>query len=275
MFNHGELFAAIADAAPDRPCLVSSRKRLSYREVDERATRFANLLLSHDVTIRRARSELKNWESGQDHVGLYLHNGHEYLEATFGADLARAAPFNVNYRYVTDELAYLLNDASTAALVFHACFAPTLREVLPLLRRQPLLVQVADGSGNALLDGALDYELALASSSPKRPSIEPDPDDLSILYTGGTTGMPKGTLWTQGALFEATVGRGSVGIRTDASTPASVAALQCWFCPVLGSVGIAQPAATLAGWRHDANANDPAAVASKSAPWVHGALVIR
>jgi fatty-acyl-CoA synthase len=206
-YNHAELFASVAAALPERDCIVFRDRRLSYRDVAERMNRLANLLLSHGITVHRSRSELRPWESGQDHVALYLHNGNEYLEGMLGAAAARAASLNVNYRYVEAELTYLLNDASARAIVYHARFAPTLAAVLPLLTTPPtLLLQVADDSGNTLLPGALDYEQALAASSVQAPPTVPDPDDLYLLYTGGTTGMPKGVLWTQADILESGLG---------------------------------------------------------------------
>src|SRR5690606_21334750 len=123
-------------------------------------------------------------ESGQDHVALYLHNGNEYLEAMIGAFKARAAPFNVNYRYVAEELRYLLDNADTKAVVYHDAFAPTLAEVLPDLPGIELLVQVSDDSGHELLPGAIRYEDLLAESSSERPDLDWSADDLYILYTG-------------------------------------------------------------------------------------------
>ena len=108
----------------------------------------------------------------------------------------RAAPFNVNYRYVASELAYLLADSRVAAVVYHGAFADTLAEVLPDLPGVRLLLQVDDGSGAPLLPGALAYEEALAAATPAPQGLSPD--DRYILYTGGTTGMPKGVLWRQG-----------------------------------------------------------------------------
>lgn len=202
-YNFGALFAAVATELPARDCIVFRDRRLSYRDVAARTNRLANLLLSRGVTIHRQRAGLQPWESGQDHVALYLHNGSEYVEGMLGAALARAASFNVNYRYVEAELAYLLNDADTRAIIYHARFAPILGAVLDQLNMPPaLLLQVADESGNALLPGALDYEAALAASSPDAPDTAPDPDDLYVVYTGGTTGMPKGTLWAQGSIIE-------------------------------------------------------------------------
>ena len=202
-YNYAELFAAVAAEMPGRDCIVFRDRRLSYGDVAGRVNRLANLLLSRGITIHRPRAGLQPWESGQDHVALYLHNGNEYVEGMLGAATARAASFNVNYRYVEAELAYLLDDAAARAIIYHARFAPILGAVLASLRTPPaLLLQVADESGNALLPGALDYEAALAASSPDAPGLAFDADDLYVVYTGGTTGMPKGTLWAQGSIIE-------------------------------------------------------------------------
>lgn len=202
-YNYAELFAAIAAEMPERDCIVFRDRRLSYGAVAERVNRLANLLLSRGITVQRPRAELQPWESGQDHVALYLLNGNEYVEGMLGAATARAASFNVNYRYVEAELTYLLDDSSARAIIYHARFAPVLGAVLDSLREPPaLLLQVADETGNALLPGALDYEEALAASSPDAPGLVFDPDDLYVVYTGGTTGMPKGTLWPQNIIIE-------------------------------------------------------------------------
>jgi fatty-acyl-CoA synthase len=122
------------------------------------------------------------------------------------------APFNVNYRYVGEELRYLLNDARPRALILHSSLAPTLADVLPTLDAPPdVLLQVEDESGHPLLAGAEWYEEALAKSSPDGAAVDPSPDDLYILYTGGTTGMPKGVLWRQHDIFMAAMGGRKVG----------------------------------------------------------------
>jgi fatty-acyl-CoA synthase len=119
-----------------------------------------------------------------------------------GAYKARTAPFNVNYRYVEEELLYLFDNSDARAVVYHACFAPTLARLRARLPKLVLWLQVDDGSGEALLPGALDYEAALAAASPDVPQPL-SPDDLYILYTGGTTGMPKGVLWRQEDIYAA------------------------------------------------------------------------
>ena len=136
--NHWAMFEGVARAVPDRTAISWRGRHLTYGQMRDRALRLANLLVANGVGTVRPRSGLEGWESGQDHVGLYLHNGPEYLEATMGANAARAVPFNVNYRYVEAELVYLLDDADTAVLVYHATFAPTVASVLPRLARRPL-----------------------------------------------------------------------------------------------------------------------------------------
>jgi acyl-CoA synthetase (AMP-forming)/AMP-acid ligase II len=201
-----EINEAIAAVIPDREAIVTSTRRLSWRDFQLRSRRLANLLLAHGLGCRRQRDGLQPWESGQDHLALYLYNGPEYLEGMIGAFKARAVPFNVNYRYVEDELAYLLRDAGARAIVYHATFAPLLARVLEQLPPMVLMLQVDDGSGEPLLPGALDYERALAGASDAPPPVQPSDDDLYMVYTGGTTGMPKGVLWRQIDIFYAALG---------------------------------------------------------------------
>jgi fatty-acyl-CoA synthase len=132
-----------------------------------------------------------------------------------GAYKARVAPFNVNYRYVAEELRYLLADAGARAIVFHSAFAPRLAEVLADLPSLTVLLQVEDGSGHGLLPGAQWYEEALATASPDRPAVERSPDDLYILYTGGTTGMPKGVLWRQADIYVGALGGRNLATGTE------------------------------------------------------------
>jgi len=206
-FNLGLINEAIADAVGDREAMVTSRHRFTWRDVQLRSRKLARLLHDAGLGCHRERAELQPWESGQDHLALYLYNGHEYMEGMLGAYKARVAPFNVNYRYVAEELLYVLRDAGTKAIVYHATFAPLLREVLPKLPAPKLLLQVDDGSCEPLLPGAQDYETALAGASDAPlEGVQPSADDLYILYTGGTTGMPKGVLWRQEDIFFAALG---------------------------------------------------------------------
>ena len=210
-FNIADLHDAVAEAIGDRECIVWRDRRLTYAEVAERTNRLANHLVAAGLGARAERDALEGHESAQDHLACYLHNGNEYIEAMLGAYKARLAPFNVNYRYVAEELRYLLNDAGARAIVFHSAFAERLAEVLPDLPALTVLLQVDDGSGAPLLPGARWYEEALAAVSPERPDVERSPDDLYILYTGGTTGMPKGVLWRQADIYVGALGGRNLG----------------------------------------------------------------
>jgi len=210
-FNLGQVHETVAATVPDRECIVWRDRRLTYADVTDRSRRLASFLYRHGFGVHSERSTLAGHQSGQDHLGLYLYNGNEYLEGMLGAYKARVAPFNVNYRYVEEELRYLLRDSSARGLIYHATFAPILERVLPELRQLELLIQVADESEQPLLPGAVDYEAALASAPPELPPVEPSPDDLYILYTGGTTGMPKGVLWRQHDIFRAAMGGRTYG----------------------------------------------------------------
>src|SRR6476661_3469098 len=190
-FNLAQVHEAVAAANPDRPALIWGDRRWTYQELTDRTRRFANALLERGIGVHRERAELA---------------GNEYIEAMLGSFKARAAPFNVNYRYVAEELQYLLDNAQARVVVFHSTFAPILAEVLPQLGAVELLVQVPDDPGNELLPGAIEYEALLASASAERPDVEWSPDDLYILYTGGTTGMPKGVLWRQHDIFISAMG---------------------------------------------------------------------
>jgi 3-oxocholest-4-en-26-oate---CoA ligase len=196
---------AVAAAIGDREMIVQGERRYTYAEIVERSNRLAAYLHSRGLGCHAERSALAGHEVGQDLVGLYAYNGNEFVEALLGAFAARVAPFNVNFRYVKSELQYLLADSGATALIYHAAFAPRVAEVLPDLPALKVLIQIADDSGNALLEGAVDYESAIQSAPPPAP-LQHSPDDLYVLYTGGTTGMPKGVLWRQHDIFMTSFG---------------------------------------------------------------------
>jgi acyl-CoA synthetase (AMP-forming)/AMP-acid ligase II len=201
-FTVGSVHEAIGRSRPDQECLVFRDRRFTWSQVTDRTNRLANHLNSAGLGCHVERSSLSGSESGQDHLAIYLHNGNEYLECMLGSFKARVAPFNVNYRYVAEELTYLLRDSRATAIVFHSTFAPVLQSIRDSVPDLRVLLQVPDESANDLLPGAMWYEDALASASPT-PNDSASPDDLYILYTGGTTGMPKGVMWRQGdALVE-------------------------------------------------------------------------
>jgi len=215
MLNLASLHEALAAAFPERECIVFRDRRLTWGDVTERSRRLADALRRAGLGLRRERAALANHECGQDPVALYLYNGNEYLEGMLGAMKARAVPFNVNWRYVDEELLYLFRDARARAVIYHERFAPVLERIRPELPGLELLLQVADGSGHGLLPGAIDYEAALAAAEPAAPR-DLSPDDLYVLYTGGTTGMPKGVLWRQADIFTAALAPRSVPPQVDA-----------------------------------------------------------
>jgi acyl-CoA synthetase (AMP-forming)/AMP-acid ligase II len=197
-FNVADLLERVADTVPHHLALVCSERRLTYAELDIRANRLAHVLAAHGV-------------GAGDHIALYLYNSTEYLEGMLAAFKLRAVPINVNYRYVDDELRYLLDDADANAVIFHREFGPRLAAIRPSLPRLLTFIAVDDGSPPVAGDGADDYERALAAASPARDFAPRSPDDLYLLYTGGTTGMPKGVMWRHVDLFFGAMGGGGGG----------------------------------------------------------------
>lgn len=197
---------AVAGAIGDREFIVQGNRRYTYAQIVARSNRLAAYLHSRGLGAKVERSSLAGHEVGQDLLGIYAYNGPEYVEAMIGSWRARVAPFNVNYRYVKNELEYLLNDSGATALIYHASFAPRVADVKTKLPHLRVLIQIADESGNDLVHGAVDYESIVKSGTPVLPPNEPSPDDLYVLYTGGTTGMPKGVLWRQHDIFMTSFG---------------------------------------------------------------------
>ncbi|MCZ7525700.1 MAG: acyl-CoA synthetase [Acidimicrobiia bacterium] len=200
-WNLADLLERVTDAVPEREAVVCGARRLTFRALDERATRLANHLRAAGV-------------GPGDHVGLLLYNGTEYLESMYAAFKLRAVPVNVNYRYVEEELRYVLDDADVSAIVFHQELAPRLEAVHPALPRLATLVGVEDGSDADLAPlGAVEYEAALAAAGAERDFPPRSSDDLYVLYTGGTTGMPKGVMWRHEDIYFAALGGGGTGTR--------------------------------------------------------------
>jgi len=193
-YNLADLWERVADTVPDHEALVCAGRRLTFAEEDTRATRIAHVLAERGV-------------GPGDHVACYLYNSIEYLEVMLAAFKLRAVPINVNYRYVEDELRYLLDDADVCAVVFHREFASKLAAIAPLLPKLHTYVAVDDGTDTAMSTlAALDYESALTAASPERTFSARSADDLYILYTGGTTGMPKGVMWRHEDVFFGAMG---------------------------------------------------------------------
>ncbi len=209
--NIAHVLRTIAAQQPESDCLCSERRQLSWAEFDDRTDRFAGALLGAGLLVdeRRRNGLPPEISSPFARVGIYLHNGTEYLEAMMGAFKARAVGININYRYLAEELTFVLADSASEALVFHSRFAPLVSQILPQLPRLTVLFQVPDDSGHELVPGARWYEEALVEADPSV-AIALDSslsgNDHYCCYTGGTTGMPKGVIWRQEDFCEGALG---------------------------------------------------------------------
>ena len=206
LFDLSTVYRTVAQTIPDQKVWIWRDRRLTYAQMDARIDGIAHYLVSQGLGCHTERDQLAGHQSGQDHIGLYVRNGNEYFEAMVAGYRARVAPFNVNYRYVEEELLYLLGDSKARALVYAAEFAPHVQSILGRLPDLTVLIQIDDGSGNDLLPGAVDYESITATTAPAGGMPTPRGEDLYILYTGGTTGMPKGVLWRQHDIFMSAMG---------------------------------------------------------------------
>ena len=182
-FHFATAWELISDLRGDAPALTCDGKTRSWREYDNRAARIAGLLDSHGLGPGAK-------------AGLYVHNSNEYIEAQYGIFKIRGCPVNVNYRYKDEELVYLLDNADAEALFFQGCYAPMVAGIRERLPKIKLYVQIDDGT-EPLLEGCVDFESSLNAAKPM-PRIERAMDDLYMLYTGGTTGMPKGVMYNNG-----------------------------------------------------------------------------
>ncbi|MFJ1954714.1 acyl-CoA synthetase [Streptomyces microflavus] len=202
-YNLADLFESVVDAVPDREALLyvdhpgtGAERRLTYAQLDAAANRIAHHFV--DAGLRPG-----------EHLGLHLYNGIEYLQTVLGALKARLVPVNVNYRYVEEELVYLYRDADLAALVFDGEFDERVAAAsaqAPALRH---LVRVGPAAAESPGPEAVPFTEAEASGSPLRGFAPRSADDQFIIYTGGTTGMPKGVMWRQEDLFFSGLGGGA------------------------------------------------------------------
>ncbi|MFD4019815.1 acyl-CoA synthetase [Streptomyces sindenensis] len=203
-YNLADLFESVVDAVPGREALLyvdhpgtGAERRLTYAELDTAANRIAHHLI--DAGIRPG-----------EHLGLHLYNGVEYVQTVLGALKARIVPVNVNYRYVEEELVYLYRDADLAALVFDGEFDERVAAAAPRAPGLRHLVRVGPAATTAAPGPvAAPFTEAEASGSPERGFAPRSADDQFIIYTGGTTGMPKGVMWRQEDLFFSGLGGGA------------------------------------------------------------------
>lgn len=189
-FNYADLFETIAAAQPDAAAVLQGDRVLSWRALDSRADGLARRLLAAGLG-RQAK------------VAAYLYNAPEYLETYFAAFKAGLVPVNVNYRYGAEELYYLLDNADAEAIVFHASFSEILEPLRERLTKIRAYFAVPE-PGAPAPEWAEPFEVARGEAADPRPVRPPwgrSGDDLLLLYTGGTTGMPKGVMWRQDELF--------------------------------------------------------------------------
>ena len=194
-WNLADLWEQVAETVPDRPAQRCGTRTVTWGEFDRRANALGRHLL--DAGLRR-----------QSKVAAYLFNGPEYLEVYAGALKVSAAPLNTNYRYGPDEVAYLLDNADAEAVVFHAGFSPVLEGIRDRLPQVRTWLAVDDGT--AVPAWATPYEEVVGEGADRpEPSWARSGQDLILLYTGGTTGMPKGVMWEQHELFQVLGGGGN------------------------------------------------------------------
>ncbi len=182
--NIADLFEHAADAVPERIAVACGDRTVTYRELDQRTNRLAH----HLANLGVGRS---------DHVGMYARNSIEALETLIATYKLRARTVNINYRYVESELRYMFTDADLVALVYDREFAPLVSAVLPDAPGILGTVVIGAGEGPSVPVPGVPYDDALAGAGPERDFGPRSGEDIYLLYTGGTTGYPKGVLWKQ------------------------------------------------------------------------------
>lgn len=181
-FNAADIFEGVVQRIPDREAVVLGETRLTYKELDARANKAAHALKKLNI-------------SQGSHIGIYAFNCIEWLEIMLGAYKLCAIPININYRYVEEELKYLMNNADIEAIFFHQQFSDKLNNIADALPLLKTYVSINDGSDAKSDLVCVDYEALIEHESEEQVPQLRSGDDQYILYTGGTTGMPKGVVW--------------------------------------------------------------------------------
>ena len=196
-FQLATLWEILADAGPDGECLVAGEARHTRRSLDERANRLAHHFLEVGL-------------GPGDRVGVYTYNRAEHIEVILACWKISAIAVNINYRYVPNELAHVWSDADLVAMVAERAFVPTLNEIAGDFAGTTVHLIVEDGSDHAATFPATSYEDALGAHPSTRDfGVARSEDDLYLIYTGGTTGLPKGVMWRHEDAFFATMGGGN------------------------------------------------------------------
>ncbi|WP_327151502.1 acyl-CoA synthetase [Nocardia sp. NBC_01329] len=181
--NFADLFEHSVDAMPERIALIEEGRRVTYRELEEDANRLAHHLAAQGVTRGT-------------HIGFQMHNSIDTMQTLIACFKLAAVPVNINFRYGPDELAYLYDNADLEYLVYHACYGDAVRAAAQRSPRLKYLLCAADDRTPA--DPGVDCLVEVTAAAPTtRPEVSRTADDLFMMYTGGTTGMPKGVLWRQ------------------------------------------------------------------------------
>lgn len=203
-YSLSEIFEAVAKVVGNRQALVTEEKTLTYDELLTRSKRLARYFIKQNLGNVIERGNLKPWQSGQDHVALYLYNTEEYVEGMLASYFARCAPYNVNYRYVASELEYLFKDTQPKAVIYDAAFS----NLVDLIKQKSTSLKLFIQTGSKIdTDYAVKYEDIINDESLDSVDLpKTSPEDLYILCTGGTTGLPKATLWHQYDIYYAALG---------------------------------------------------------------------
>ena len=205
-WNIADCLDRVAAIRGDEQAIVQGARRIAWRQLERRARNLAAWMLAQGA-------------SHQGKVAIYTYNHPAFMEGVYAAFKAALVPVNVNYRYREEELRYLLDNADAEIVIVHEDFVPLLDKVIGLLPQIKGVLVVAEGPGAQLPSGAADYE-AVAETDRPAPAVPRSGDDMMFLYTGGTTGMPKGVMWRQHDLYHRFAG-GGLG-----PAPADVAALE-------------------------------------------------